>query len=171
MKALCEPDRARRDALSDALTSHAAVVSRALGTPCVVGCGAGSLSSLIGQQVTVDGQSGLIYPGVAPIEFPDETQHPNLVQLIEWLEARAPLKVEYFSEAQHNDVYDLNTVDGAEEPDHLPALLEGKRIVRGKVVESDAGVAAALDAGVEMIVAAHRLPVMLAAWHHARQAK
>ena len=152
-------------------TSHAAVVSRALGTPCVVGCGAGSLSSLIGQQVTVDGQSGLIYPGAAPIEFPDETKHPNLVQLIEWLESRVALKVEYFSEAQHNDVYDLNTVDGAEEPDHLPALLEGKRIVRGKVVESDAGVAAALDAGVETIVATHRLPVMLAAWHHARQAK
>ena len=151
-------------------TSHAAVVSRALGTPCVVGCGAGALGKLLGQQVTVDGQTGLIYTGAAPIELPDETKHPHLVQLIEWLESRISLEVVYYSAAEHADVYDLNTIDGSEDLDQLASLLQGQPIVRGNIIESDAGVAIAIDAGVKTIVATHRLPVMLAAWHHMRDA-
>ena len=147
-------------------TSHAAVVSRALGTPCVVGCGGDALTKVIGQEVTVDGQSGAIYAGAAPIELPDERQDPQLLQLIEWLETRVPLSVVYFSETEHAEVFDLNTAEGAEEADRLADLITGQAIVRGKVIESDAGVATAIDAGVKTIIATHRLPVMLAAWHH-----
>jgi hypothetical protein len=49
----------------------------------------------------------------------------------------------------------------------LPALLAGKTVVRGGAIESDAGVAAALAAGVKTIVARHPLPVLLAAIHGA----
>ncbi|HEX4227009.1 MAG TPA: PEP-utilizing enzyme, partial [Pseudonocardiaceae bacterium] len=44
-------------------TSHAAVVARQLGLPCVVGCGDGTLSRLAGRVVTIDGGTGRIYAG------------------------------------------------------------------------------------------------------------
>lgn len=48
-------------------TSHAAVVSRELGTPCVVGCGQGTLTALAGRTVTVDGATGEIFDGALPL--------------------------------------------------------------------------------------------------------
>jgi len=47
-------------------TSHAALVCRELGLPCVVGCGKGTADKLAGLMVTVDGSTGRIYPGVIP---------------------------------------------------------------------------------------------------------
>ncbi|WP_206442850.1 PEP-utilizing enzyme [Candidatus Protofrankia californiensis] len=44
-------------------TSHAAVVSRELGVPCVVGCGAGTLMTLEGTVVTVDATAGEVLEG------------------------------------------------------------------------------------------------------------
>ncbi|TYL55878.1 pyruvate, phosphate dikinase [Nocardioides sp. BGMRC 2183] len=44
-------------------TSHAAVVSREIGRPCVVGCGDGVLEALAGREITVDGASGRVWPG------------------------------------------------------------------------------------------------------------
>ncbi len=46
-------------------TCHAAIVSRELGLPCVVGTNSGSAELKDGQQVTVDGSSGIIYEGRA----------------------------------------------------------------------------------------------------------
>ncbi|HWD05862.1 MAG TPA: pyruvate, phosphate dikinase [Kribbella sp.] len=48
-------------------TSHAAVVSRELGRPCVVGCGEGVLAPLAGRVVTVDSTAGEIFDGVLPL--------------------------------------------------------------------------------------------------------
>ncbi|HEV3054227.1 MAG TPA: PEP-utilizing enzyme, partial [Solirubrobacteraceae bacterium] len=48
-------------------TSHAAVVSRELGVPCVVGCGAGALAELDGQIVTVDATTGEVLEGALPV--------------------------------------------------------------------------------------------------------
>jgi pyruvate,orthophosphate dikinase len=48
-------------------TSHAAVVSRELGVPCIVGCGAGVLTPLEGQVVTVDAGSGEVLAGELPV--------------------------------------------------------------------------------------------------------
>src|SRR5258708_39960240 len=42
-------------------TSHAAVVSRELGLPAVVGCGAGVAAALDGRSVTVYGGAGEVY--------------------------------------------------------------------------------------------------------------
>jgi len=44
-------------------TSHAAIVSRELGLPCVVGTGDASKKLKNGQKVTIDGQNGLVYSG------------------------------------------------------------------------------------------------------------
>lgn len=44
-------------------TSHAAIVSRELGIPCVVGSGTATTTLKTGQVVTVDGASGTIYKG------------------------------------------------------------------------------------------------------------
>ena len=63
-------------------TSHAAVVSRALGRPCVVGCGA-EVMALAGSVVTVDG-AGRVYAGALPMEAPDAADHPWLSELLAW---------------------------------------------------------------------------------------
>ena len=42
------------------LTSHAAIVSRELGLPCVVGAGTATTDLVDGEIVTVDGSSGTV---------------------------------------------------------------------------------------------------------------
>ena len=48
-------------------TSHAAVVSRELGVPCVVGCGEATLMPLAGQAVTIDAAAGEVLAGELPV--------------------------------------------------------------------------------------------------------
>lgn len=45
------------------VTSHAALVGREIGRPCVVGCGPGVVAALAGRVVTVDGGAGTVWPG------------------------------------------------------------------------------------------------------------
>ena len=47
-------------------TSHAAVVSRELNVPCIVGIGAGATAQLDGQVVTIDARSGEVLEGAVP---------------------------------------------------------------------------------------------------------
>ena len=65
-------------------TSHAAVVSRSLGRPCVVGCGEGALAQLAGRVVTVCGQSGRVHDGALAVISPDESSDPRLAQFMAW---------------------------------------------------------------------------------------
>ncbi len=53
-------------------TSHASIVSRELGIPCVVGTGTATAKLKTGQVVTVDGTSGKVYKGKI------EASHPQL---------------------------------------------------------------------------------------------
>lgn len=46
-------------------TSHAALVCREIGLPCIVGAGAGLVARLAGQVITIDGDSGTVYAGRA----------------------------------------------------------------------------------------------------------
>jgi pyruvate,orthophosphate dikinase len=146
-------------------TSHAAVVSRALGVACVVGCGEGSVTALEGRTVTVDGASGRIYAGELPVVAPDEDADERLAALARWAEATAPIAVL----AEGSAEIDLGAVDGGEDIERLPALLAGKASARGGAIASDDGVRAALAAGVKTIVAKPRLPVLLAALEAARE--
>ncbi|QQG49713.1 MAG: phosphoenolpyruvate synthase [Candidatus Berkelbacteria bacterium] len=61
-------------------TSHAAIVSRELGIPCVVGTGTATATLKTGQVVTVDGAQGKVYKGkVAGSDVPAPTSQPRLV--------------------------------------------------------------------------------------------
>jgi pyruvate, orthophosphate dikinase len=92
-----DPDDVHGMILSNAIltetggaTCHAAVVSRELGTPCVVGCGVGSLSGLAGLLVTVDGSSGEVYEGVLTQAPCSEADLPDVALLAEWARAAVP---------------------------------------------------------------------------------
>lgn len=65
-------------------TSHAAVVSRSLGRPCVVGCGEGALAALAGRVVTVCGSSGRVHAGALAVLRADEHSDARLAQFMQW---------------------------------------------------------------------------------------
>jgi pyruvate,water dikinase len=58
---------------SGGMTCHAAIVSRELGVPCVVGARDATTKLRDGEVVTVDGAKGVVSAGVAPQEAPAET--------------------------------------------------------------------------------------------------
>lgn len=66
-------------------TSHAALVCREIGLPCVVGCGDGTVRALAGRSVTVDGTAGVVLAGELTAERA-ETQHEALRTLMSWAE-------------------------------------------------------------------------------------
>lgn len=68
-------------------TSHAAVVSRELGVPCVVGVGKEQLGPLEGQTVTLDADAGELLEGDVPTVEPTEDEDPDLARLAEWARA------------------------------------------------------------------------------------
>jgi pyruvate,orthophosphate dikinase len=68
-------------------TSHAAVVSRELNRPAVVGCGAGSLAALAGTEVTVDGGTGIVYAGRLPVADAGWDDDPELAEIARWVGA------------------------------------------------------------------------------------
>jgi len=152
-------------------TSHSAVVSRALGIPCVVGCGAGSLSALTGRTVTVDGQRGRIFAGALEIVVPDERADPALMQLTHWAEALSPLQVLRPGSAVPEGLVDLSHIDAATDPAQIAQVLasfpgiQGAKIqgAMGGAIASEEGVRAALAAGLKFIVTEPVLPALLAA--------
>jgi pyruvate, orthophosphate dikinase len=62
-------------------TSHAAVVSREIGLPAVVGCGAGVAAALDGKLITVDGGEGAVYEGALELVARSERNTSDLVEL------------------------------------------------------------------------------------------
>ncbi|RDI54313.1 pyruvate, phosphate dikinase [Nocardia mexicana] len=65
-------------------TSHAALVSRELGRPCVVGCGAGVVAALVGRTVTVDGGAGVVWAGEVAGKAVDPATLGDVRQLARW---------------------------------------------------------------------------------------
>jgi len=147
-------------------TSHAAVVGRALGLPCVVGCGKGALDPLAGQIVTVDGRAGKVYAGALEIEAPDESHNPALLRISQWAAEETPLRVISAASAEAALATDISQDIDAAELEKIGLALtrvKGARGVRGGLIASDAGVLAAIKAGLEFIVADPVLPPLLAA--------
>lgn len=126
-------------------TSHAAVVSRELGVPCVVGCGEGTVTAMAGATVTVCGDTGEVRQGELPLRAVSEVDDDDLRLLTSWARAISPLV--------------------AWRPDEVPA---GTEIVHDVDVSSDAAVANAVRDGVRVVGTDHPLPVMLAAIHARR---
>lgn len=148
-------------------TSHAAVVGRALGKPCVVGCGAGSLLALAGRTVTVDGQAGAVLEGRLPVVVPDETADADLVAIAAWADGKSPLRV-VTTVPVDTPVVDLDQIDEAGDPDRLRAFLrtvDPAAAVAGSVLASETAVASCVAAGIPVLIANPRLPVLLAAIH------
>ncbi len=147
-------------------TSHAAVVGRALGLPCVVGCGKGALDQLAGELVTVDGRAGKVYAGALEIVAPDESHNETLMRLSQWASAESPLRVISAASAESAAAADISNDADAADPEKIGLALErvkGARGVRGGLIASDEGVAAAMKSGLEFIVADPVLPPLLAA--------
>ena len=84
-------------------TSHAAVVARSMGKPCVSGCEAiaiddvareaviGGMKLREGEMVTIDGTTGNVYGGSVPTIEPEFVE--DLLILLEWADEIAELKV------------------------------------------------------------------------------
>ena len=84
-------------------TSHAAVVARSMGKPCVSGCEAividdvareatiGGVTMREGDTVTIDGTTGNVYGGTVPTIEPEFVE--DLLILLEWADEIAELKV------------------------------------------------------------------------------
>ena len=149
-------------------TSHAAVVSRSLGVPCVVGCDEGVGATLAGREVTVDGKAGRVFDGALPVSVPSETDDPYLREIAGWARAAAPLAVYRFDEAAPNGVLDLDRLPGGEDPKQLSALFGGAPGAKGGALASDEGVVAAVAASLDFIVVRQALPALLAACAAAR---
>ncbi|MEU6560307.1 pyruvate, phosphate dikinase [Nocardia nova] len=69
---------------SGGATSHAALVSRELGRPCVVGCGPGVVVGLAGRRITVDGGSGVVLDGEVAGAAVDAAALEDVRRLAEW---------------------------------------------------------------------------------------
>ena len=92
-------------------TSHAAVVSREIARPCVVGCGSGALDRLVGREITVDGTTGQVWAGRIDSASTDPTDDPYLRRLAEWASSRLPDNV-------------ADRLAGLPPTERLPALFE-----------------------------------------------
>jgi pyruvate, orthophosphate dikinase len=114
-------------------TSHAAVVSREIGRPAVVGCGAGVVAALAGKMITVDGYEGEVREGVLERTAWSETDSPDLAELAEIARRISPIR--------------------AHARGDCPALAD----------TSPAAVADALAAGHTDVISAHPLITMLIA--------
>jgi pyruvate,orthophosphate dikinase len=128
-------------------TSHAAVVGREIGVPCVVGCGADTVTTLAGRTVTVDGTRGTVWLGTRSSSVVDEASDPDLAQLWSWLRERLGARVLRHGEPLPDDVDAAQVVslDGASEtiPETVSAALRQGRVV----------------------VADNVVPILLTAWH------
>ncbi|GFG83963.1 pyruvate, phosphate dikinase [Mycolicibacter algericus] len=76
-------------------TSHAAVVSREIGRPAVVGCGAGVAAAIEGKSITVDGAEGEVREGVLPLVVWSEEDSPDLRELADIARRVSPLRAHH----------------------------------------------------------------------------
>lgn len=143
-------------------TSHAAVVSRALGRPCVVGTGPGALA-LVGRLVTVDGATGKVYEGALQTEAPREAEDPRLSRLIAWARERSAVQVRHPGEGPPADAVDVDLLMAEGSVDDLAAALAGKTAARGSALANVEIARAACRAGVLMMITEPVLPALLVA--------
>lgn len=137
-------------------TSHAAVVTRALGRPSVVGVGEGATDGLAGRELTVDGSAGVVYAGLLPTEEVDPAAVPGLEKLLGWARERCPVEiVDEDPEAVDLDADGVAIDEGTPDPEELAARLRGASAARGSVLATAEGARAVLGAGVPRVV---RLP-------------
>lgn len=141
-------------------TSHAAVVSRALGRPCIVGTGEG-LVERAGQVVTIDGEAGLVYEGELATEIPDERADAYLGRILSWLPQDILDRVSGPDGEGSDAALDVDPLIAGGEEVQADAF-DNARAVRGAGLSNPEIVRTALSAGVERFYAPTILPVALA---------
>jgi pyruvate,orthophosphate dikinase len=104
-------------------TSHAAVVTRALGRPSVVGVGEGVTAALVGSGLTVDGSAGLVYRGILETEEIDPASVPGLQTLIGWARELSPVEVVDDGGKGSVDPESLGTSDDVSTPEGARAAI------------------------------------------------
>jgi pyruvate,orthophosphate dikinase len=136
-------------------TSHAAVVTRALGRPSVVGVGEGVTAGWEGREVTVDGSAGVVYGGVLATESVRSEDVPGLELVAEWARQLCPVAVvDEAPEILNLDEAGIN-LDPDADTELLIERLRGAPAVAGSVLSTSAGARAVLRSGVPVVV---RLP-------------
>ena len=80
-------------------TCHAAIVSRELGIPCIVGTENATKILKDGMLVTVDGYNGYVYKGAVQVKMPEKT-HDRIIKLEEVDLLEEAIKLELESESK-----------------------------------------------------------------------
>lgn len=95
------------------MTSHAAVVARGMGKPCVAGCGElvidyeagtmtiGGKTFKAGEIITIDGSAGVIIDGEVPLVAPS-LDDPNLNRVMTWADQKRRLRVRTNADTPHD---------------------------------------------------------------------
>ncbi len=95
------------------MTSHAAVVARGMGKPCVAGCSdlvvdtakgtmnIGGKNFTAGEMVTINGTTGAVIDGV-PALVPPHMDDPNLAKVMGWADETRRLKVRTNADTPHD---------------------------------------------------------------------
>ena len=95
------------------MTSHAAVVARGMGKPCVAGCGEmvvdaengkiriGDREFARGDSLTINGTTGAVIEGL-PALVPPHMDDPNLVKVMGWADQTRRLKVRTNADTPHD---------------------------------------------------------------------
>jgi len=95
------------------MTSHAAVVARGMGKPCVAGCGdlyvdtakgemsIGGKDFKAGDSITINGTTGAVIDGL-PALVPPRLDDPNLKTVMDWADATRRLKVRTNADTPHD---------------------------------------------------------------------
>lgn len=139
-------------------TSHAAVVSRELGRPCVVGCGGGTAAALAGRMITVDGTTGRLWAGDLTLDGTLEAsaEAADVRRLIVWGLGLVGVAI-LGREDAHAEIVDLDTAGERWRDALRPGIT-----VRGQVLDTEEGIHAAVRAGVAAVVVRAKLPAILA---------
>jgi pyruvate,orthophosphate dikinase len=131
-------------------SSHAAVVCRGLGRPCVVGVGESATKRWDGRDITVDGSAGLVYEGRLPVHEVTTDRIPELGRLLDWARDLCPVTVTHAANGQE---YDLDAQAGSNDAAARAAddLTDVDRI-SGSLLTTAEGAAAVMQAGVRTVV-------------------
>jgi pyruvate,orthophosphate dikinase len=142
-------------------TSHAAVVSRQLGRPCVVGCGSGSLSGLAGRFITVDGTRGKVYADLGPLKQVAENDDPLIRELLDIARSCTTIEVAAPQE-QTGEYVDLDTL-GVSDLEDLAKYLTPGGSYKSVLFESMEGAELALQMRDITVITQSPLLVLLVA--------
>ena len=135
-------------------TSHAAVVTRALGRPSVLGVGEGVTAEWEGAEVTIDGSAGVVYAHRLHTTEVRYEEVPALETLVAWARELSPADVV----EQAPDALDLDRLgvefdaQGGLDVDDLAGHMRGATAVTGSMLASADGARAVLRAGVPTVV-------------------